>query len=122
VQSDGKFTVTLRCMPNSYYKILGTIKVPPSVTVVYRSAGRVAEEVLPIHVDGKGAAGAGGGEEAGACFRTLTWPALRTGGSCRFYDTPRMPARSQPAILYASRYPGRAGHEPADFWGGCPPH
>lgn len=104
--------IPLKGMPGSFYTGLGTVLVPPTLVVTYRSGGvQKTESVVLAH---------------SIPFRTGTYPNARKAASGGFYDKTFPLARSQEQILYESAYPCPAAGvsratEPADFWGGKPP-
>jgi hypothetical protein len=102
VQQDGSFEVHL-VMPNSYYVGLGTVRVPPTLHVVYHTDGRRMQKAMQI--------------SRGVPFRALTYPNKRTGPM--FYASEAQFIRSQEEILYASAYPD-INAEPDNFWGERP--
>ena len=106
VSPDRTFMVRL-LQPAAYYVGLGTVRIQPTLHVVYMAAGtrRVASVLLP------------------ACnvpFRSLTYPGARSDAG--FYDNEESLVRSQEQILFDSMYKApEITSEPADFWGARPP-
>lgn len=102
-------------MPNSYYIGLGTVLTPPSLFIDYHDGSErqsitiVLNNPLP--------------------YKTLTYPISTehaSRSSSLFYDTGRLPSRSQEEILYDSAYPGVESMAvnkmlPNNFWGTRPP-
>ena len=90
-------------IPNSYYAGLGSVLVPPTVYLVYKSNG--IERVTNIKVD-----------DPIPC-RTLTYDYRRTGA--HFYDTmSQLPVRSQEQVIRDSAY---STTPIPSFWGLKPP-
>ena len=107
---NGKFSFSLR-YPNSYYKELGTIYVPPQVKIKFCNDKNIkVSKVQEINL----------GE--GIPFRTLTWPNQRNwNNGPMFYCNNNLPARTQYQILVDSAYPSK-NKIPENFWGTMPPH
>ena len=86
---EGTYTAKI-AMPNSYYAGLGTKLVPPALWVTYTSNGSTYEGSAKV--------------ADGIPFRTLSYPAQRTGPE--FYAA-QIPGTimSQQALLYASAFP-----------------
>lgn len=105
-------------LPNAYYAGLGTLYVPPSVHVWYRSNGndkQVRTDSIKL------------GD--GIPFRSLTYPTLptRPRDGAMFYKAAPVLVRSQEQILRDSGYPSikalRSGYQmPSNFWGLKPPY
>ena len=89
--------------PNSYYVGLGTVRVPPTLHLVYTVGGRTVRQAVPVG--------------QGIPFRSLTYPGTRE--NTMFYAPEQPRIRSQEEILRASAYPS-TNQEPADFWGARP--
>jgi hypothetical protein len=103
VALDGGFEVRLR-VPNSYYVGMGTVRVPPTLYLVYYSNSKRVTAELQV--------------SKGVPYRSLTYPPAR--GGPIFYSAESDHARSQEEILRASAYP-ETNSEAPDFWGGKPP-
>ena len=90
-------------IPNSYYAGLGTVLIPPTVYLVFKSNGR--EQVAKVKVDEP------------IPQRTLTYDYRRT--SAMFYDNLlKLPVRSQEQILRDSAYsPVPQPSQKSVFWG-----
>ncbi|MEW5315018.1 MAG: hypothetical protein WDW38_006475 [Sanguina aurantia] len=107
VDVDGSFRVDL-LQPNSYYKGLGTVLVPPTLYVGYVRSGQMQAVSAVLGPP--------------TPFRTLTYPHARH--DVMFYDrgshdvlNPDRDARTQEQILRESAYPITMLKEPSDFWG-----
>lgn len=91
--------------PNSYYIGLGTVLIPPSLSLFYISGGEEKTIVVKI------------AEEVP--FRLLTKPRSLTYSreSCMFYiGTDNLPIRTQEQILRSASYPTK-NKTPENFWG-----
>lgn len=108
---EGKFLFKIR-FPNSYYKNLGTIFVPPEVRirVCSKTKGTAVSDIQVVRL----------GENIP--FRSLDYPNQRNFlNGPFFYDNTQMPAvRSQYQILMDSAYPSQ-NIQPPNFWGLTPP-
>jgi hypothetical protein len=108
---NGRFSFSIR-YPNSYYKELGTILVPPQVKirVCSKSGMKPLSDIQVIQIG------------QGIPFRSLTYPYQRNYiNGPLFYDNTSMPpVRSQYQILIDSKYPN-VNKMPANFWGKKPP-
>ncbi len=102
VEPDGDFEVAL-LLPNSYYVKFGTVKVPPTLHVVYTSQGQKRQVQMQL--------------SDGVPFRSLTYPSKRGGADFYGYESPLI--RSQEQILRAGGYP-ELNVEPENFWGQRP--
>ena len=102
VGHDGGFTAHLR-MPNSYYTNAGTVRVPPTIHLIYAVNGQKRQASMQV--------------SHGVPFRSLTYPSKR--GGADFYGVEHPLIRSQEEILRASGYPA-VNSEPDNFWGGRP--
>lgn len=111
---NNSFTLDL-LMPNSYYVGLGTVMIPPSLFIEYHDGTerKSVTILLNNHLP----------------YKTLTYP-ISTEHASRnnslFYDTGRLPSRSQEQILYDSAYPSTESGSvypmlPNNFWGTKPP-
>lgn len=107
VEVDGTFTVDL-IQPNSYYKGLGSVLVPPTLYLGFTLRGE--KNTLSIVIN------------TPTPFRSLTYPPARH--NVTFYDRgshddlhPDRDARTQEQILRESGYPSVTLQEPSDFWG-----
>jgi hypothetical protein len=103
VALDGSFEITLR-VPNSYYVGHGTVRVPPTLHIVYYNRGERVSSSLQV--------------SEGVPYRSLTYPAKRA--NAMFYSPYDSDARSQEEILRASAYPD-VNTEAPNFWGSKPP-
>ena len=103
VAGDGSFEVNLLA-PNAYYVAHGTVRVPPTLHLVYSLTGRREQVSLPV--------------AHGVPFRSLTYPPSRKDAT--FYAPEHPKVRSQYDILVASAFP-EYNIEPANFWGTRPP-
>lgn len=92
--------------PNSYYIGLGTILVPPMISLFYKSGGE--EKTRSIKIGNS------------IPYRHLTYPKSssynRTNGPLFYNGTSSLPIRTQEQILYSSSYPTK-NNTPKDFWG-----
>ena len=106
----GSFTIKLN-YPNSYYKELGKVYVPPQVKLrLVTEEGLKISEVYKINLGD------------GVPFRSLTWPRNRNwNAGPMFYCNNNLPVRTQEQILKDSAYPS-TNTEPKNFWGSMPPH
>ena len=97
--------------PNSYYKNLGKVYVPPQIKVrIISEDGKKLSEIYKINLGN------------GVPFRSLTWPQKRDWNKGPlFYCNNNLPVRTQEQILRDSSYPC-INKEPANFWGLVPPH
>lgn len=107
---DGKFRFNIM-YPNSYYKNMGSVYVPPCVHLLFcdKDKSNVTKETTIILGNG-------------IPYRTQTFPLSRkwpTGPM--FYSNPNLPIRSQEDILLDSSYPS-TNKEHTNFWGKMPPH
>lgn len=96
-------------MPNSYYRALGTVLVPPTLYLQYQSHGK--ERRISIKISD------------GVPFRMLTYPSSMTmpRRDAMFYSgMTELPVRNQEEILRSSGYPDK-NRMPANFWGARPP-
>lgn len=95
--------------PNSYYKHLGTILIPPTLYVTYKTNDGETRKVDIKLSDG-------------IPFRMLTYPMqfTRARVDASFYGNQELPVRSQEAILRSSSYPD-VNKMPSNFWGFKPP-
>jgi hypothetical protein len=94
--------------PNSYYKDMGTVYVPPQVKFHFvDSEGNKISKIYTVKL----------GE--GIPFRTLTWPRQRNNGPL-YYCNNNLPVRTQAEILCQTAYPA-VNREPSNFWGLKPP-
>jgi len=108
--NNNNFTFSLN-YPNSYYKNLGSLYVPPEVNIeIYDCSDNLVNEPIKINL----------GE--GIPFRSLTFPAQRNWNiGPMFYVNNQMPAvRTQYQILVDSAYP-KKNITPKNFWGLKPP-
>ena len=107
------YEISLQTLPNSYYCGLGTHKVPPRVSLRWRSGGVLKGRVVDV---GKPIP-----------YRSLTFPPNgKFDRSVSFYDNEYPFARSQERILLESAYPSEEAllgnaPEPRNFWGTRPP-
>ena len=92
--------------PNTYLDNLGTVTVPPTLYIRYKTATGIPKEVAIRLVDG-------------VPYRSLSYPNLRDSPS--FYGTQFcLIPKSQEDILYDSRYP-LDNSMPNNHWGKKPP-
>ena len=97
--------------PNSYYKNMGSLYVPPEIKLVV--VNRDNKELSKVEVFNLG---------QGIPFRTLTWPTQRNwNNGPLFYRSEELPVRTQYQILLDSAYP-TTNKTPKNFWGATPPH
>jgi hypothetical protein len=97
--------------PNSYYKNLGSLYIPPEVNIeIHDSNHNVISNVIKINL----------GE--GLPYRSLTIPPKRNWNmGSMFYVNNKMPlVRTQHQILMDSAYP-KKNITPSNFWGLKPP-
>lgn len=87
LDADNSFSLTFP-MPNSYYKNLGSILVPPEVYIKYSNFFATKTHTLKLW--------------DGIANRTLTYDCERKGPN--FYDTYPLPIRTQEAILNSKAY------------------
>ena len=92
--------------PNSYMENLGTITIPPTLFIKYKTlTGDVRDKTVKL--------------VEGVPYRMLTYPEGRT--SADFYNTQFcLIPKGQEDILYDSRYP-LENQMAQKFWGGKPP-
>ena len=105
-----EFTFSLN-YPNSYYKNLGSLYIPPEVNIeIHDSNHKPINDPIKINL----------GE--GIPFRTLTIPPKRNWNmGAMFYVNDKMPVvRTQYQILIDSAYP-KENITPKNFWGLKPP-
>lgn len=103
------FTVKIK-YPNSYYAGLGTVIVPPTLYIYYKTV-KGEDRIVKVPVS------------KGIPFRHLTYPMqfTRARKDAMFYDGGwEMPVRSQEQILRDSAYPS-VNSMPDNFWGLKPP-
>jgi len=109
--SGGQFEFRIK-YPNAYYIGLGSLYVPPHVSIKpARGVGADSAEPVMVVLD------------EGIPFRMLTWPAPPTKKprvTAMFYCEPSHGARSQEAILRGAAYP-ETNTMPDNFWGTKPP-
>ena len=106
---NGNFTINMK-YPNAYYIGLGSVHVPPHINFKICEEGK-DDEYFSVQIDD------------GVPFRMLTFPAPPTKKprtSAMFYCEPEKGARTQEAILRASKYPS-TNKMPDNFWGERPP-
>ena len=108
--TNGEFSLQLH-YPNSYYKNMGKVYVPPQVKMrVITKDGEKVSEIYKINLGD------------GIPFRTLTWPRKRNwDNGPMFYCNNNLPVRTQAQILIDSRYP-TTNMEPNNYWGLVPPN
>ena len=108
--NSGSFSINLN-YPNSYYKNMGTVYVPPQVKLrLVTKDGTKISEVYKINLGD------------GVPFRSLTWPRKRDWNSGpMFYCNNNLPVRTQEQILQDSAYPCK-NEVPKNFWGLRPPN
>ena len=109
VSSDGEFEFDVM-YPNSYYIGLGTVIVPPTVYVEYKTVSGETRNIS-IKVDN------------GIPYRMLTYPMqyTRARKDATFYkDGWSMPVRTQEQVLRDSAYPS-TNNMADNFWGLKPP-
>lgn len=102
----GGFSFTIN-YPNSYYVGLGTLYIPPHITLRLCGSNKCSEKTVNIKID------------EGIPFRTLTYPAppsKRPRNSPMFYASEWQGPRTQEQILYDSEYP-KNNITPDNFWG-----
>lgn len=109
VCKNGKFQFKIE-FPNSYYRGLGTVYVPPCYHV--KKCGSSKMYTFEIN--------------QGISYRMLTYPTMaqnmkRNRVSPEFYHVESQDVRTQEQILRASAYPS-INKMDADFWGGKPPN
>ena len=105
----GSFTFKL-AYPNSYYKNMGTVLVPPQVRLQYCDKdGKKLSKIYTVKLGNP------------IPFRTLTWPTQRNwnDGPLYYYNR-HLPVRTQEQILANSAYPAE-NVMPKNFWGLRPP-
>jgi len=106
---NGKFSFNI-VYPNSYYTNMGTLYVPPQVTLVL--INDMNEEISKIQKTNLG---------NGVPFRTLTWSTKRNwNNGSMFYDNNNLPVIDQYDILKNSKFPV-VNIVPDNFWGAKPP-
>lgn len=107
---DGKFNFAVE-YPNSYYKNMGTLYVPPQVKLQFcNENGDLNGKVMVLKLGN------------GIPFRSLTWPRERNWNrGPLFYCNNNLPVRNQEQILRDSGYPC-TNTEPKNFWGTTPTH
>lgn len=92
--------------PNSYYVGLGTVLVPPMLSLFYTSGGEEKTKNIQI--------------ADSIPYRYLTYPKSstynRTTGPTFYDGTSTLPIRTQEQILISARYPPK-NKTPEDFWG-----
>ena len=105
---NGSFKFTLD-YPNSYYKNLGKVYVPPQVNIQFIDEKNIPlSKVYPIKLGN------------GIPFRSLTWSRKRDwNDGPLFYKNDNLPVRTQAQILKDSGYPC-TNQEPKNFWGTRP--
>lgn len=107
---DGKFEFRLK-YPNAYYIGLGSLYVPPHISIkAIRADGSESEPFMVVLDDG-------------IPFRMLSWPAppsQKPRIGAMFYCEPSHGARTQEAILRGAGYP-EVNKMPDNFWGTKPP-
>ena len=107
----GKFEFRIK-YPNAYYIGLGSLYVPPHVSIKpVRGPGSTEGEPSMIVIDD------------GIPFRMLTWPAppsKKPRVTAMFYCEPSNGVRTQEAILRGAGYP-EVNKTPDNFWGTKPP-
>lgn len=108
----GSFDFTLDSVPNAYYVGLGTIYMPPHITVRACGENGCTDKHISIKVD------------EGMPFRTLTYPAppsKKPRDGPLFYLEPWHGPRTQEEILRARAYPEK-NITPDNFWGAAVPN
>ena len=110
VKSKGNTFSFMINYPNSYYKNLGTVYVPPQIKVrIIDENGKNLTEIYKINLGN------------GIPFRSLTWPTIRKwNDGPLFYCNNNLPVRTQEQILKDSAFPCK-NKEPENFWGLRPP-
>ena len=106
VQTEGgNFTFRL-IYPNSYYKNMGTVYVPPQVRFFYCDAdGKKISKIFTVKLGN------------GIPFRSLTWPEQRNWNKGpMFYCNNNLPVRTQAQIIKETSYPA-VNSQPKNFWG-----
>ena len=106
---NGNFTINMK-YPNAYYIGLGSVHVPPHINFKICEEGK-DDEYFSVQIDD------------GVPFRMLSFPAPPTKKprtSAMFYCEPEKGARTQEAILRASKYPS-TNKMPDNYWGERPP-
>ena len=105
---NGGFKFTLD-YPNSYYKHLGKVYVPPQVNIQFIDEKNIPlSKVYPIKLGN------------GIPFRSLTWSRKRDwNNGPLFYKNDNLPIRTQEQILKDSAFPC-TNQEPKNFWGTRP--
>ena len=89
------------CMPNAYYRMLGSVYVPPHFVFKRETRAKLFNVVLDQRI----------------LFRSLTYPSLRVNSS--FYGgRDQLPIRTQEEIIRSSHY---GLPMPKHFWGVKPP-
>lgn len=107
----GQFTFTITC-PNAYYVGLGTLYVPPHMTLRACGNAKCSDKYVTVKI------------EEGIPFRTLTYPAppsKKPRDGPGFYMEPWHGARTQEQILRAKGYPSK-NVMPDNFWGKSVPN
>jgi hypothetical protein len=102
--NDGSFTLDL-LYPNSYYIGLGSVIVPPSLSLFYKNGGE--EKLIVVKIANE------------VPFRLLTTQRGDTylHDSCMFFKgNETLPIRTQEQILRGAGYPCK-NKTPVDFWG-----
>lgn len=96
--------------PNSYYKNMGTVLVPPQVRFHFTDAsGKKISKIHTLKLS------------EGIPFRTLTWPPQRDWNKGPlYYCNNNLPVRTQAQILRETSYPA-LNVTPNNFWGLKPP-
>jgi len=101
---NGNFTINLH-YPNSFYRALGTIYVPPTLFVKECLSKKIFSFILGN----------------GIPYRTLTYPVPRQNAT--FYDNrDLLPIRNQENILRNYSFPRKYQNKPLKYWGLKPPH
>ena len=106
VSAGGKFSIPL-AYPNTYYQRAGSVKVPPTLYLMWHSGGKEKRASLVV--------------AEGIPYRYRDYPQQRKDRGAMFYAKQKeLPVRTQEQVLRDGAYPS-SNKEAYDFWGLRPP-